>query len=45
MTQQLEQKSMDEPDEVRPFKNDKGRAEIVTLGETMVDRWVTLLLR
>jgi len=40
MTQQLERKSMDKPDEVRPFKNDKGRAEIVTVGETILGRGI-----
>ncbi len=38
MTQQLERKSLDNPDEVRPFKDNKGKAEIVTVGETILGR-------
>jgi hypothetical protein len=35
MTQQLQKKPLEKPDEVRPFKDGKGRVEIVTVGETI----------
>jgi quercetin dioxygenase-like cupin family protein len=38
MAQQLERKSLDTPDEVRSFKDDKGKAEIVTVGEVILGR-------
>ena len=40
MTQRLEQKSLDNPDEVRPFRDGKGQAEIVTVGETILGRGI-----
>ena len=40
MTNQLQRKSMDHPDEVRSFKGGKGRAEIVTVGETILGRGI-----
>jgi quercetin dioxygenase-like cupin family protein len=40
LTQQLERKAMDTPDEIRPFRDGKGRAEIVTVGETILGRGI-----
>jgi hypothetical protein len=40
VAQQLERKSLDSPDEVRPFKGGKERAEIVTVGETILGRGI-----
>ena len=38
MSDKLERKSLDNPDEVRPFKDNSGKAEIVTVGETILGR-------
>jgi hypothetical protein len=38
ISQLLQRKSLDSPDEVRPFKDGKGRAEIVTVGEAILGR-------
>ena len=40
MTQQMERKSLNEPDELRPFKDGKGRAEIVMVGGLTLGRGV-----
>jgi quercetin dioxygenase-like cupin family protein len=38
MAQQMERKSLDSPDDLRPFKDGKGRAEIVTVGGLTLGR-------
>ena len=40
MTQQLQKKPLEKPDEVRPFKDGKGRVEIVTVGEIILGRGI-----
>ena len=40
MSQKLERKSLDTPDEFRPFREDKGRAEIVAVGELILGRGI-----
>jgi quercetin dioxygenase-like cupin family protein len=38
MTQRLEKKSLNTPDDLRPFRNAKGKAEIVTVGGVTLGR-------
>ena len=38
MSEKLERKSLDTPDETRPFKDGMGQAEIVTVGKTILGR-------
>lgn len=38
MTAKLAKKSLDTPDETRPFRGDKGKVEIVTVGEVILGR-------
>jgi hypothetical protein len=38
MAEQMERKSLDTPDDLRPFKDGKGRAEIVTVGGLTLGR-------
>ncbi len=38
MSKQLERKQLDNPDEIRSFKDSKGRAEIVTVGDVTLGR-------
>ena len=38
MSAKLERKSLDTPDETRPFKDGMGQAEIVTVGEIILGR-------
>ena len=38
MSEKLERKSLDTPDETRPFKDGMGKAEIVTVGKTILGR-------
>jgi quercetin dioxygenase-like cupin family protein len=40
MTQTMERKPLNEPDELRPFKDNKGHAEIVTVGGLTLGRGV-----
>ncbi|SCK23762.1 cupin domain-containing protein [Vogesella sp. LIG4] len=38
MSQMLEKKALNEPDELRPFKDDMGRLAVVTLGDMTMGR-------
>lgn len=38
MTEPLQRKSLDSPDETRPFKDGMGKADVVTVGETILGR-------
>jgi len=38
MTEQLQRKSLDTPDETRSFQDGMGKAEIVTVGETVLGK-------
>jgi quercetin dioxygenase-like cupin family protein len=38
MSEKIQRKSMDSPDEIRVFKDNKGKAEIVTVGNIILGR-------
>jgi quercetin dioxygenase-like cupin family protein len=40
MATKLERKAMDRPDETRPFKDGKGKVDVVTVGDHIVGRGV-----